>query len=204
MRFRDYKIFRQGHFYHVYNRGVNKQPIFLDSQDFYNFIKRVNLTLGLTRGILGEKNRIKALPDGAFAILCYCLMPNHFHFLIRQNSEIGLEKLIQKVTTSYAIYFNKKYDRVGAVYQDAFKAKIVDSDSYLTYLSAYIHRNPENYLDYDFSSIKDYLQGRGGKLCDTSFILGMFNNDPRQYQKFLMEVYPKDCDKIKELVFEED
>lgn len=203
MRYRDYKIFRPNHYYHIYNRGVNKQDIFLDSQDYRNFLKRLILTLGIeTRVTLGN-TRIQALPKNAFSVLCYCLMPNHFHLLIKQNTNLGLEKLMLKISTSYAIYFNRKYQRTGPLFQDSFKAKLVDHDSYLTYLSAYIHNNPFKPLTWEFSSFQDYLKIRQGELCQTEFILKMFENKPQMYKEFVLNFNEKDQLKIIDLLFEE-
>ena len=204
MRYRDYKIFRSGHYYHIYNRGVNKQEIFLDAQDYHNFLKRLLLVLGVKTKLALGTSRINALPEGAFSVIAYCLMPNHFHLLVRQNTNLGIDKLMLKVSTSYAIYFNKKYGRVGPLYQDSFKAKLVEQDSYLTYLSAYIHNNPAEPLIWEFSSLQDYLGTRKGELSQTDLILGMFNNNPQSYKKFVQGFDEKEQLKIVELVFEEE
>src|SRR3989344_4815697 len=82
---------------------------------------------------------VRPIPKGSFTILAYCLMPNHFHILIRQNLKIPIGQLMIKVCTSYAKYFNHKYNRVGNIFQDTFKAKVIETDEYLSYLSAYIH-----------------------------------------------------------------
>lgn len=204
MRYRDYKIFRANHFYHVYNRGVNKQDIFLDTQDYRNFLKRLILVLGIATRVTLGTSRIKPLPTEAFSILCYCFMPNHFHLLIRQNTALGIDKLMLKISTSYAIYFNKKYRRVGPLFQDSFKAKLVEQDSYLTYLSAYIHNNPTEPLKYEFSSFQDYLKMREGGLCQIDFILQGFENQPEKYKKFVLGYNSQDEFKIQDLLFEED
>jgi putative transposase len=204
MRYRDYKIFRSGHYYHIYNRGVNKQEIFLDVQDYHNFLKRLFLVLGIKTKVTLEKSRISALPEDAFSMLAYCLMPNHFHLLIRQNTDLGIDKFMLKISTSYAIYFNKKYGRVGPLYQDSFKAKLVEQDSYLTYLSAYIHNNPEEPFTWEFFSFRDYLGIQKGGLCQTDLILGMFSDDPQRYKKFVQGFDEKGQLKIIDLVFEED
>lgn len=204
MNSRDYKIFQPGYCYHVYNRGNNKEPIFIGQQDFFNFLKRLKLCLlGPGSVKLSGRIRLSAAPKGAFDILAYCLMPNHFHFLIRQNFDYGINNLITSVCTSYAKFFNLKYDRVGNVFQDVFKAKIVDNDSYLSYLSAYIHNNPEDPVSYDYSSFKDYLGLREGQLCSKNFILGMFNNDPEAYKKFVLSFNDQDEIKIKHYLFGE-
>ena len=183
-----------------------------------NFLKRLKLALGIAqpanaRGHLVKQQgvplhsrpalRIRPFPAGAFTIICYCLMPNHFHFLIRQNTDIGIDLLIQKVCTSYAAYFHNKYNRVGHVFQGAFKSKLVENDSYFKYLSAYIHNNPTDPLSYDYSSFKDYLGLRKGQICDKSFLLGLFNNNSGDYKKFVLEFSQQDQESIKDILFEE-
>lgn len=206
MNARDYKIFRQGHYYHVYNRGDNKEDIFLDEQDHLNFLKRLKIILGLApvpnagrRGAL----KLSALPAESFSILSYCLMPNHFHILIRQNSNVEVSKLITKLCTSYVKYFNAKYSRIGNLFQDTFKAKLVDNDSYLTYLSAYIHNNPSDTTNYPYSSLPDYLGVRQGTICNTTFILNYFKGDRTQYKNFVEAYSNKEYEVIKHLSFDE-
>jgi len=198
-------MLRPGQCYHIYNRGNNKERIFVDDQDYLNFLKRFKLALFGNPGFDSSRNRIriKPLPEGAFNILCYCLMPNHYHFLIRQNTVKGIDRLIAKVTTSYAKYFNLRYGFIGNLFQDRFKAKHVDNDSYLTYLSAYIHNNPVDPSNYSYSSFKDYLGIRQGRLCDKSLILGIFGNDVERYRKFVVGYNNTYEEKIKSYLFEE-
>jgi putative transposase len=123
-------------------------------------------------------------------------MPNHFHLEIRQNADIPISKLIAKVCTSYGKYFNKKYEKVGGLFQDAFKAVHIESDSQLLWLSAYIHNNPkvagliENLKDYQWSSYPDYAGLRQGTLCDKNFILKQFANVDA-YKKFVDDAFEK-------------
>ena len=199
MKNRDYKQFAAGTIQHIYNRGVGKMDIFQAESDFVNFIKRLNLALGSTRMVQVSQGssllRIIPLPKEAFTILCYCLMPNHFHFIIRQNTDIPIGKLISKISTSYSMYFNKKYNHVGGIFQDQYKAIVIDSDSYLLWLSGYIHNNPKtagivsDLKDYPWSSYLDYTGKRKGILCNQSLILGMMANNRARYTKFVDESY---------------
>ena len=140
--------------------------------------------------------RRKPLPAGSFTMPAYCLMPNHFHLLIRQNLITPVSELLKKVCTGYSKYFNKRYERVGHLFQDQYKAILVPNDSYLTWVSAYIHQNPkiagltEVLEQYPWSSYKDYLGLRNGKLCDKNLILGMFKNT-EEYKKFVDNSYEK-------------
>lgn len=206
MNSRDYKLFRPGYYYHVYNRGDNREPIFLDEQDYSNFIKRVMIVMSIIslpnagqRGAL----RIRPFPKHSFSIIAYCLMPNHFHILIRQNKNIPIGDLMIKVCISYAKYFNHKYQRVGNIFQDTFKAKLVDSDEYLCYLSAYIHNNPIKPLTYKYSSISDYVQPSNETLCDTEIVLGYFKDKDVHYLDFVKKFTKRKQSEIDHLLFEE-
>ncbi len=200
MRNRDYKIFVSGGYYHVYNRGNGKQDIFLDENDYLFFLRRMkeNLFPGLQEGapLAPRMYKRKLLPEGAFSLVSYCLMPNHFHWLIKQNAQLPVGKLLLKVCTGYSIYFNKKYEHTGHVFQDQFKAISIQNDSYLLWLSAYIHQNPkiaelvDNLLNWKFSSYPDYVGQRGGILCDKNIILNSFK-DSEAYADFVDGSYLK-------------
>jgi putative transposase len=203
MRYRDYKIFAPNNYYHVFNRGVGKQDIFLDDQDFKFFLLRANENLFPEQikkqegHPLGKWQYVrKQLPVGAFSMISDCLMPNHFHFLIRQNGDCPISKIVTKISTGYSMYFNKKYERVGGLFQDQFKAVLIENDSYLLWLSAYIHNNPKvaglvkKLEDYKWSSYLDYIGQRQGTLCDKDFILKQFPS-PDAYKKFVEDAYEK-------------
>lgn len=204
MRYRDYKNFRPNNYYHIYNRGNNKQDIFLEPADYFQFIKRIKIILqqDINQTRLTQSS-IKPLPKNSFVIIAYCLMQNHFHFLIRQNSNIGINRLISKLCTSYAIYFNKKYGRVGRVFQDKFKAKHIDDERYLLHLTAYIHNNPNSPLNYKFSSFNEYIGVINNKITDSQTILSYFSGDVDAYKKFVLDNKKSDID-IKSLIFEEN
>lgn len=201
MRYRDYKTFAQGNYYHVFNRGNGKDDIFLEPQDYGIFTHRLSENFfpenekPKEQTSLDLKYQRKKLPTGAFSLICYCLMPNHFHFLIRQNGDVKISKLIQKLCTGYAIYFQKKYDRTGHLFQGAFKAIPIENESYLTWLSAYIHQNPavagiaENLDNYPYSSYPEYIHKRQSGLCATDVILEKFKSSD-DYKKFVDDSGP--------------
>ena len=183
MKNRDYKNFKRDQIYHIYNRGVNKAAIFLDYKDYLNFLKRLNLLL--SKSFDFQNLNIKPFSPDSFSILGYCLMPNHFHIQIRQNSDIPISLLVNKLLTSYVKYFNRKHDRIGQLFQDTFKSKLVEDDRYMLELSKYIHLNPgKGSLWYPYSSLQEYLI-KDPTLCDTSIIMKYFNNSPDLYKKFL-------------------
>jgi putative transposase len=152
-------MFVSGGYYHLYNRGVNKLEIFLDQQD-YNTHLRYIATLLLPKDeeylriqlanpqISGdEREQIKQLLrlrnfNDEITLIAYCLMPNHFHFLVRQHSKRSIEDFMRSLLTRYVMYFNKRYKRVGPLFQSKYKAVLVKSDNQLRYLTKYIHRNP--------------------------------------------------------------
>jgi putative transposase len=156
-------------YYHVYNRGNNKSLIFLDDFDNKRFIKLLFLcnsskpvVFKTVQGMpLDKIERGETLVD----IGAYCLMPNHFHLLIKEKQENGISIFMEKLSTGYSMYFNKKYDRTGKLFEGRFRAEHLDSDEYLKYIFMYIHLNPVKIFDpnwkeqgvNDLLKIKDYL-----------------------------------------------
>jgi len=199
MNTRDYKIFRPGHYYHIYNRGNNKQVIFRDNQDYCVFMDRLRQVLGIPTD---QRVRLQPLTREAFSILSYVAMPNHFHFEIRQNSDIGINILMSKLSTSYAMYFNRKYGCVGHVFQDRFKAKLIPNEEYAKYLSAYIHNNPAD-LNFKFSSFNEIMGLTENPICDTKLLLSWFGNDPQAYKKFVQSYREDKSGIIDDLLFDE-
>ncbi len=149
MVFRKYP-FVVGEYYHLYNRGVDKREVFLDSQDYAHFLFLMYICNTeksiLLRKIKKDFSRGKTIVD----IGAYCLMPNHFHILVREKSESGISNYMRKVMTAYSMYFNKKYNRTGRLFENVFKERIVVNDIYLKYLYSYIHLNPAKIVDYDW------------------------------------------------------
>ncbi len=191
MKRRDYKNIGINSIHHVYNRGNNKELIFLDNQDRRAFMFRVGLAIGIEKDTLNTsdvaampKSRAQIIPfsDSSFKIHAFCLMPNHFHILIEQTGEIPVSKFMHKICTSYSMYMNKKYHRVGHIFQDRFKSVLVETDAQLKWTSAYIHTNPikdglaKNPKEYRWSSYQDFVMGRHNPLLTTDFLLSVFEN----------------------------
>lgn len=189
MNTRDYKECAPGEFYHIYNRGNGKQNIFYNPEDYTFFISRLKSNLYPSDD---DSSRIQKLPPDSFSLVAYCLMPNHYHLLIRQNKDIPTSKLISKVCTSYGKFLNKKYDKVGHLFQDHFKQVNVSNNKYLIWLSCYIHDNPKSAglvnkpYDYKWSSFKFYMNGRGDLHCDNKVILDQFKSVD-EYAKLVEE-----------------
>lgn len=174
--------FSADEFYHLYNRGANKMEIFLDYHDRERFLKLLYIA---NNPNLGKYTDIETIPGRTWSlgkqegslvsIGAYCLMPNHFHILIKAKDATGASLFLQKLLTGYSTYFNKKYDHSGVVFQGKTKSEHVAEDRYLRYLYSYIHLNPVKliepewktkqlisseilkYLDnYTYSSYNDY------------------------------------------------
>lgn len=185
------KIYVENGHYHVYNRGVEKRIIFKDKQDYKVFLsylkeylspppnpenKKKNFTLkGSTfKGVPRQrKNYFKDIE-----LLTYCLMPNHIHLLIKQKTKGLMKNFMQSLSTRYSMYFNKKYDRVGSLFQGVYKAVLITEEPYLLHLSRYIHQNPSEYkkdLTKAYSSYSEYLGLRKTKWIKPDMILSFFN-----------------------------
>lgn len=189
------RYFQKDSYYHVYNRGTRKQNIFIQKRDYERFLERLK----------EYKDKFE------ISILAYCLMPNHFHILLKQETDTPITFFMLRLGTSYAKYFNIKYDQVGSLFQGRFKTKLIDSDEYLLHVSRYIHRNPISTPGvglefFPWSSYSSYVKGEKNDLVDPSFILDYFaKNDPgNDYKKFTEYDYKEeDNQRINNLIFED-
>lgn len=187
------KLYEAGASYHLYNRGVEKRPIFLDDQDykvFLNYLKVYLLPKSLLQGSslkVAPSRQLKNFSD-QIDLVCFCLMPNHFHLLVKQDTEMGIRDFVRALCTRYSVYFNKKYERVGRLFQGIYKAVKVESEEQLVYLSKYIHLNPqESKLDLEYSSLRNYLGEQRHGWVKPEEILGYFSetNPNLSYSSFL-------------------
>ena len=150
------KVYIEDSYYHIYNRGVEKRNIFLDDQDYSVFLSYLKTYLlpkdkNQLISILAnpninykEKDKVlKLLRLNNFSdnlkLIAYCLMPNHFHFLIHQKDKNTIKIFMNSLITRFSMYFNKKYKRVGPLFRGVYKAVLVKTDEQLVYLSRYIH-----------------------------------------------------------------
>lgn len=191
-------VFENGHFYHVYNRGSEKRDIFIKPQNYQRFIKTMYYYQ-----YEGPKLRLSLLNQDGFQnfkpdpnkklveIICYCLMPNHFHFLIKQLKENGISKFISQLGNSYTKYFNTKNRRVGALFQGVFQAVIIESDEQFIHTSRYIHLNPavsslvDNPARWFWSSFNEYVNNEKG-FCIKDEVMSHFPS-PEAYRKFVLD-----------------
>ena len=208
MKNRDFKNFVKGSIFHIYNRGNNKEKIFFDEQDYKAFLWRFGLALGFEpEELSGESTislpysriRITKVKKGDFKLHSFCLMPNHFHLIIEQSGDISISSLMLKFCTSYATYINKKYTRVGYVFQDRFKAVLIDSNPQLMWMFAYIHMNPvksglvKNPEDYVWSSYRDFTNERNLPIIEKSLMNPVFeSNFKKNYLESIVSRAPLD------------
>ena len=164
-------VFSIGEYYHIYNRGVEKRDLFLDNSDRDRFMRLLYVSNG-TNPVALKDSRGRPLGDiqrgeQLVHIGAYCMMPNHFHILVKEIADGGITKFMSKLSTAYSMYFNKKSDRKGSLLEKPFRAKHADSDEYLKYLFSYIHLNPVKIVEpkwketgiSDASGAKQYLLG---------------------------------------------
>ena len=155
--------FSVGEYYHVYNRGVEKRKIFINDNDRSRFHKLLYLANSNNSFELRKikETDIYKIERGKplVSIGGYVLMSNHFHILVKEISNNGLSKFMEKLTTGYSMYFNKKYERVGPLFQGRFKGEHVDNDEYLKYLYAYVHLNPVKLIEPDWK--EDGIKNKG-------------------------------------------
>lgn len=184
-----------GQIYHVFNRGSEKRIIFESNRDRSRFLKSIRYYQlvdpkpSFSKFSLSKKKDLEN--KKIVELLCYCLMPNHFHLLIKQLEEGGISKFMSKFLNSYTKYFNTKHDRVGALMQGQFKAVLVDTDEQLIHLSRYIHLNPmvsfitKDLKNYPWSSYKEYIENQEG-FCAKDEVLGFFKS-PAAYEQFILD-----------------
>lgn len=133
--------FYKNSFYHVYSRGVEKRQIFLDDQDYIRFYKSVFFFNSNSRKTFNETRPFSFKEKEIVKILSFKLMPNHFHMKIQEIEKGGISKYMQKLITSYTMYFNKKYSRFGSLFGTRFRDKLIKEDRYFKYLDFYIKFN---------------------------------------------------------------
>jgi REP element-mobilizing transposase RayT len=159
--------FYKNTFHHLYNRGANKNKIFFEREDYLFFLRKIK----------------QYKTSFEIDILCYCLMPNHFHIFVKQltdNKTIG--KFVGSLINSYTKSINKKYNRSGVLFESGTKNKIINNESYFKWVCKYILVNPVqaklvNIInDWEFSSARDYLNVRKGELNNKKIILSHFNS----------------------------
>jgi len=208
-----------GEIFHILNRGVDKRNIFLDDQDYFRFIHDLfefnDINPAFNLGYLLSRNKNQSIdfrnqydkkPRKLIVeILAFCLMPNHFHLLVKQKENGGITKFMRKLGAGYANYFNQKYERTGTLFQGKYKAVLVNREAHFIHLPYYIHFNPldllmpewrtekiKNYQkaikfleSYRWSSHPDYIGKKNfPSVTQREFLLKIFGG-PKNYKKEL-------------------
>lgn len=191
-------------YYHVYNRGVEKRIIFLDKQDYSVFLSYLKSYLlpknekelyeQLSEPDISSIARSKILKllrlnnfSKEITLLAYCLMPNHFHFFLKQKSIGAIGIFMNSLATRYTMYFNRKYKRVGHLYQGVYKAVLITNDAQFLHLSRYIHKQA---LPLQPSSYSDYLLRSKTEWIHPEEVLAYFSktNKKNSYEDFIGEI----------------
>lgn len=183
-------------YYHVYSRGVAKQAVFLDDEDYTYFLSLMKRYLGVKAA---SNPRHGPYPNyhARLRLLAYCLMPNHIHLLVFQEDDKAMIDFMRSLLTSYGMYFNRKYKRVGPVFQSRYRASRISGQSYLEHISRYIHLNPRDWEDYTYSSLRYYQKKASADWIEPDEILELFPSID-QYVEFLRdyEGYKETLDEI--------
>ena len=165
-----------GHYYHFYNRGAHRVSIFRE-EDNYLFVLRKT------------KEYCRSL---ALTPIAYCLMPNHYHFLIRQDGENRAGLLPQRVFNSYSKAYNKRYEHSGTLFEGNYRVILVENEAHLLHLCRYIHANPVKHglvtdlAEWPYSNYLEWIAERNGTLVDHNFVRKYFA-PPQSYQEFVLD-----------------
>lgn len=205
--------FTDGEYYHIYNRGVDKRDIFLDEGDYLRFLtsmrdfnnnsthdQRVYIkNNGEKTELSSDASELSSVNDLRFFIaslpnlvdiICYCFNPNHFHLLLKQLADIGIEKFMHKLGSGYTNFFNIKYKRSGSLFQGSFKAIEIDSNEDLLWVFAYVNANAQIHgltkdaANYKWCSYPEYLGLNTENFCHKNIICEQFKNKD-QFKKFM-------------------
>ncbi len=217
-------VFANDEIYHVFNRGVEKRSTFttkreldrgVQTLDFYRF---ADLLLKLSKFLtLPEEEKEKFIQNikrdhkKLIEIVCYCLMPNHFHFLLKQKLGNGISTFTSNFTNSYTKYFNTRHERLGPLFEGVFKAVHIESDEQLIHVSRYIHLNPvssfligpEQLESYAWSSYPEYLGLSNQNIADKEIVLDFFHSK-KKYKQFCLDQvdYARKLEQIKHVTLE--
>lgn len=219
------KVYVDDSYYHIYNRGVAKCPIFLDHADYVAFLADLKFYLSPISHFKGSSLKVTKddktytyFPsqqpknhEGKIELVAYCLMPNHFHLCIRQTDKTSMTNFMRSLATKYSMYFNKKYARVGRLFQGIYKAVLVSDEQQFLYLTKYIHANPlelvgnipKKLADYPYSSYRNYLGIIHQNWIHSENILTYFSQtNPRLTYQSFVEESPSEIEDTPQLTLE--
>jgi len=208
--------------YHIYNRGIDHRRTFIQKFDYRRALEAIiyyqhtSMVLKLAQyRILSLENKKRfdlVMKNSLYNVqlISYCLMPNHFHLLIRQKQDNGISKFLSNFQNSYTRFFNTKYKRLGPLFLIQFKAVLITTDEQLLHVHRYIHLNPyasfivknlTDLISYPWSSMNEYLKNTEG-YCNKEFILSFFKKT--DYSAFIFDQadHQRKLKIIKHLTFE--
>lgn len=197
-----------GEHYHIFNRGNNKQIIFLDHRDWTRFLFLIiylqspvvfqNISRQVTHYVkssvfnIDENDKTKVIKNRNVELIGFAMMPNHFHIIVKELETGGIARYMQRILCAYTKYFNKKHEKTGHLFQGPYKAVHIKDNQQLLYLSSYVHKNPRELREwknlehlYLWSSYQDYIkENRWNKLLQQDIILDQFSNK-KEYEYFV-------------------
>jgi len=211
--------FYPGGVFHVYNRGIAKSELYHDPKDYQHFLDTLSFyldqspALRFSKATVDERRKVFSRPaqDPLVQVLAYCLMPNHFHLMLREVAEHGVSTFMRRAMNSYTRAYNTRYKRVGTVFQGTFSAVTVESPEQYLHLSRYIHLNPyvarlvDDPATYAWSSYPLYLKDSSSRLVQPDDVLAAAGG-PETYQAFMEDYasYARDVSIIRKLVLEDE
>lgn len=231
--------FATDEYYHVLNKGVEERNIFVNKEDYERFLEgleKFNTSLPITirqtrstegnplqtcRGLPSVNSADSANSAKLVEIICFCLLPNHFHLLLKQLVDKGISLFMEKLGTGYASYFNIKHQRKGRLFQGSFKAVHINKESQFLHITRYAHLNvldlymPEwregkikdwekakKFLEeYPWSSYPIYVGKKRSSFCNAGFFKGIFKTS-EEYEAFLREWSERSLNEISKIVLE--
>lgn len=211
--------------YHICNRGIDKRPTFMAKKEYeraitclwyYSFLSPpIKLSRFLTLQDDLKNEALKNILSSAKLadIICFCFMPNHFHFLLQQKVDGGISQMLSQFQNSYTRYFNTKHERIGPLFLDQFKGVRIEDSEQLVHVCRYIHLNPytsyvvktfDQLFSYPWSSLPEYLGKTNSKICAKEIILEEFKNF-EIFKKFITDQgdYQRQLDRIKHLMLDD-
>lgn len=207
-------------YYHIFSRSIAKYQVFNDAEDFERILGLMNIYRYTEFGYKYSRfkeleftsqnailKRLEAENDVLVEIVAYCVMPTHFHMVLRQLEDDGISKFLSKVLNSYTKHFNLKHRRAGPLWEGHFKNVLVASDEQLLHLTRYVHLNAssaglvEDPLDWQYSSLSEYYGGVYNGICRFKEVIDM---PPKKYKKFVLDQksYQRDLAKMKSILID--
>jgi putative transposase len=216
-------VFANDHIYHIYNRGVERRTIFTTRRDYQRMVQtlwfyrykdlsmRFSHYLNLSVDARNQFDLKLQQNEPLVSILAHCLMPNHFHLIVKQRVDNGIPRFVSNVANSYTKYFNTKNKRIGPLFQGIFKAVLIETEEQFMHVTRYVHINPvtsfliewEQLEAYEWSSFPDYITPKKQSICDIDEVNRLVSL--KDYRTFVYDQvnYARELGKIKHLCYDE-